>query len=177
MAALRPEGKPGSDDGPSRSGVWLRRAIVAAIGGLVLVFLPIYLWMLWGMAHPGYGPVIEGTLNDGGPPRRITSTVTLQLTIVQVDWSKFVQAVDKFAAKHGLVDDRTGFREQVSELQLSALRYNGKDANLEISRTIKANDPMSEVQVRIDEVDGSAAGERLKIAFENEVIRATGFGG
>lgn len=177
MATLRSEGKPGPNDGPSRSGVWLRRAIVATIGGLVLVFLPIYLWMLWGMAYPGYGPVNEGTLNDGGPPRRITSTVTLQLTIVQADWSRFVQAVDKFAAKHGFVDDRTGFREQVSELQLSALRYEGKAANLKIRRTIKANGPMSEIQVRIDEIDGSAAGERLKVTFENEVIRAGGFGG
>lgn len=177
MAALGPEGKPGSDDGPSRSGVWLRRAIVATISGLVLVSLPIYFRILWGIAHPGWGPVIEGTLNDGGPPRRITSTVTLQLTIVQADWSRLVQAVDKFAAKHGLVDDRTGSRHQVSELQVSTLRYNGKDANLEISRTIKANDPMSEIQVKIVEIDGSAAGERLKVAFENEVIRATGFGG
>ena len=103
-------------------------------------------------------------------------TVTLQLTIVQADWSRFVPAVDKFAAKHGLVDDRTGFREPVSELQRLALRDNGKDANLKSSTTIKANDPMSEIeiQVRIDEIDGSAAGERLKIAFENEVIRATG---
>jgi hypothetical protein len=58
-----------------------------------------------------------------------------------------------------------------------ALRYNGKDANLKISRTIKANDPTSGIQVRIDEIDGSAAGERLKVAFENEVIRTGGFGG
>lgn len=103
--------------------------------------------------------------------------MTIRLTIVQADWSRFVQVVDKFAAKHGLVDDRTGFRHQVSELQLSALRYNGKDANLKISRTIKANDPMSEIQVTIDEIDGSGAGERLQAAFENEVIRAGGFGG
>lgn len=168
MAPLRRNEEPGWDDGPSRPGVAGRRIVIFLISGLLLVSTPVFLLILWGMADPTYGPAVV---------KRTTWSWSHTLNVGQGDWSRLVRAADEFATPRGLVDKQTGSLVPTSELRRSRVSYESPDAELEIERnTTKANADITEIHVRIREFDGSGAGQRLKSAFENDVIRAGRFG-
>jgi hypothetical protein len=94
------------------------------------------------------------------------------LTIEGHDWSRFVQAVDKFALEHQLVDDHWAN----TELRQTYFSYTGKEADLTFIRKATAADaPSIAIDVEILEI-AQGGGERLKAAFENEVIHAGRFG-
>lgn len=142
--------------------------MIVVMSSLLLVSTTFFLWMLWGMANPSHGP---------GTVKLTTSTWTINLNIGRNDWSRLVQAADKLAIQHGLVDDQTGSLFKTSELRLSSVSYESKDVELKVERKIaEPNADTVEIRVRIREFDGSGAGQRLKAAFENDVIRAGRFG-
>jgi hypothetical protein len=167
MAALKPDVPPGWDDGPSRPGLRTRRTVIFVISGLLLVCTPIFLLMLWGMAHPSFGP---------GTVKPVTSTLTISLSIRQSEWSRLVQAADSFAIQHGLVDSQAANIQPSSELGLSRVRYEGSGADLEIGKTSETDVAALKIHIRIREFSGSGDGQHLKTAFENDVINAGRFG-
>ena len=173
MASLKPDLPPGWDDGPSRPGVATRRMVTFFISGLLLVSTPIVLLMLWGMAHPTFGP---------GTVKPVTSTVTIGLSIGRNEWPKLVQATDRLAIQHGLVDRQTGSLQPSSELRVSRVRYEGSGAELVVAKVATANAATTpnaatiEVHIEIREYSNSGEGQRLKTALENDVIKAGRFG-
>lgn len=166
MAPLNPDEPPGLDDGPSRPGIGLRRTVIVLISGLLLVSIPVFVFIVWAMMHPTYGP---------GTVKTVTSTWTITLTMRQNEWSRLVQATDSFAARHELIDRQAGFISPSSELRISRLHYENSDADLMVAKT-EAKDSTAEIHVTIREFSGSGVGQRLKIAFETDVVRAGRFG-
>lgn len=146
----------------------MRRAVSVVMITLLVVSTIFFLWLLWGMANPSHGP---------GTVKLTTSTWTINLNIGRNDWSRLVQAADRFAIQHGLIDEQMRSLVPTSELRRSSVNYESKDAELKIERkTTEADTATVEIRVRIREFDGSGAGQRLKSAFENDVIRAGRFG-
>lgn len=167
MASLKPDVPPGWDDGPSRPGVKTRRTVIFVISGLLLVCTPVVLLMFWGMVHPSFGP---------GTVKPVTSTLTFSLSIGRSDWSRLVQATDRFAIQHGLVDSQGSSLQPSSELGLSRVRYEGSGADLAIAKTAETNVATMKIHITIREFSGSGDGQRLKAAFEKDVISAGRFG-
>lgn len=144
----------------------MRRAVIVAISGLLLVSIPAFLLIVWGMMHPIFGP---------GIVKPVTSTLTISLSIHRNDWSRLVQAADRFAIQHDLVDSQPGSTMPASELRFSRVRYESPDADLMVEKT-KTSASTLEIHITIREFYGSGGGQRLKAAFENDVVRAGGFG-
>jgi len=167
MAPLKPDVPSGWDDGPSRPGVKARRTVIFVISGLLLASTPIVLLMLWGMAHPTFGP---------GTVKPVTSTLTINLSIGRNEWSRLVQAADRFAIQHGLVDSQTGSLQPSSELRVSRVHYEGRGAELKMAKMAETNAVTIRIHIEIREFSGSGEGQRLKAPFENDVIRAGRFG-
>lgn len=145
----------------------MRRTVIFVISGLLLVCTPVFLLMLWGMANPSFGP---------GTVKPVTATLTISLSISRSEWSRLVQAADSFAIQHGLVDSQAGRIQPSSELRLSRVQYEGSGADLEIGKTSETNVATTTIHIRIREFSGSGEGQRLKAAFENDVINAGRFG-
>jgi hypothetical protein len=118
------------------------------------------------MMHPSYGP---------GTVKPVTSTLTISLSIDRNDWSRLVQAADRFAIQHGLIHSQAGSLAS-SELRLSRVRYEANGADLEIERMAETNVSTTKIHIKIREFSHSGDGQRLKAAFENEVITAGRFG-
>jgi hypothetical protein len=181
MAPLRPEDESGWDDGPSRSGVGVRRAIVVVIAAMLLVAIPLFLLLLWKMASPDpslFGANISNPLGGGNsrsPSRTIVSTSTINLTIDGADWRRFVQAVDRFALEHRLADDMRALTVPSGELGTTWFWFAGQDADLSFNRQTKQSDAAF-VKIEANFYGfAPGAGERLKAAFEEEVIRGGRF--
>ena len=166
MAPLSPQEPSGLDDGPSRPGAGLRRTVLVLISGLLLVSIPAFLLIVWGMMHPTFGP---------GTVKPVTLTLTITLSMRRDDWSRLVQASDKFAIQHDLIDAQPVSNSPVSELRLSRVRYESSDAELTVAKT-ETNASTIEIRITIREFSGSGAGQRLKAAFETDVVRAGKFG-
>jgi hypothetical protein len=144
----------------------MRRTVIVLISGLLLVSIPAFLFIVWGMMHPTFGP---------GTVKPVTSTWTITLSMPRNEWSRLVQATDRFAIQHDLIDSQAGSISPGSELRLSRVHYENRDADLEIAKT-ETNASTVEVHVTIREFSGSGAGQRLKVAFETDVVRAGKFG-
>lgn len=170
MTPRRPDEEPGWDDGPSRPGRGLRRTIIVVIVGLLLLAGPPGLLMLLGTAFPWLG---EGKVAN--VPSRLTSSLTFKLTVSPDDWSRFVDASDAFAIKHGLADIVAPSSRPIGNLRF--VTYEGKEALLSINRS-DAEKPVAGVPIWIfiHEIRGSGVGPELKAAFEKEVIQAGRFG-
>ncbi len=110
------------------------------------------------------------------PVKPVTSTLTISRSIDRNDWSRLVQAADRFAIQHGLVDYNMGFLQPLSELRLSRVHYEADGADLEIKKVAEKNAATIEIHVQIREFSGSGDGQRLKEAFEKDVINAGRFG-
>lgn len=170
MAPLRPDEDPGWDDGPSRPGYGLRRTVIIAIVGLLLVTGPPAVLMLVGTAFPWLFQKEAAHV-----PSRITSSLKLSLTIAPDDWPRFVQAADKFAARQGLSDRIPDSTSPVSELRF--IRYEGREAILGIYPSKRERPtPVISLNIDIHEIAGSGTGQALRTAFEKEVIQAGRFG-
>jgi len=165
MAALKPDVPPGWDDGPSRPGLRTRRTVIFVISGLLLVCTPIFLLMLWGMAHPSFGP---------GTVKPVTSTLTISLSIRQSEWSRLVQAADSFAIQHGLVDSQAAHIQPSSELGLSRVRYEGSGADLVVplGGLVDLAKECAKLTKELGEVDKQLAGARARLSNEKFVASA-----
>jgi hypothetical protein len=144
----------------------MRRTVIILISGLLLVSVPAFLLIVWGMMHPTFGP---------GTVKPVTSTLTITLSMPRNEWSRLVHASDRFALQHDLVDGQAGSLSPASELRLSRVRYESSDAELTIAKT-ETNGSTLEIHVTIREFSGSGAGQRLRTAFETDVVRAGRFG-
>jgi len=140
--------------------------VLVLISGLLLVSIPAFLLIVWGMMHPTFGP---------GTVKPVTLTLTITLSMRRDDWSRLVQASDKFAIQHDLIDAQPVSNSPVSELRLSRVRYESSDAELTVAKT-ETNASTIEIRITIREFSGSGAGQRLKAAFETDVVRAGKFG-
>jgi hypothetical protein len=181
MGPLRPKDEAGWDDGPSRPGVSVRRAIVVVIAAMLLVAIPLFLLLLWKMASPDpslFGANTSNPLGGGSsrsPSRTIISTSTISLTIDGADWRRFVQAVDRFALDHRLADDMRALTVPSGDLGITWFWFTGQDADLSFNRKTKqAEATLVEIEARFYGF-APGAGERLKAAFEEEVIRSGRF--
>jgi hypothetical protein len=170
MTPPRPDDELGWDDGPSRPGRRLRRTVIAVIVGLLLLSGPLGLLMLLGTAFPWLGEKKAAYV-----PSRLTSVLTLKLTIAPDDWPRFVQASDAFAIKYGLADTVAPSARPIGNPQF--VTYEGKEAVLSINRS-NTEKPMVRTPIWIDihEIRESGVGPELKAAFEKEVIKAGRFG-
>lgn len=168
MNPRSPDDEPGWDDGPSRPGRGLRRTVIIVIVGLLLLSGPPGVLMILGTAFPWLG---EKKVAD--VPSRLTSVLTLKLTIAPDDWPRFVHASDTFAIKYGLADTVAPSERPIAN---PFVTYEGKDALLSIHRS-NTEKPVVRVPIWIDihEIRGSGVGPELKAAFEKEVIRGGGF--
>ena len=119
------------------------------------------------MVHPSFGP---------GTVKPVTSTLTISLSIRRNEWSRLVQAADRFAIQHGLVDSQGVSIQPSSELRLSRVSYEGSGAELKIQKMTESNVAAIKIHIEIREFFGSGDGQRLKAAFENDVINAGRFG-
>jgi hypothetical protein len=144
----------------------MRRTVIVLISGLLLVSIPAFLFIIWGMMHPTYGP---------GMVKPVTSTSTITLSMRPDKWSRLVQAADRFARQHDLVDAQAGSLLPSSELRLSRVRYESKDADLTIEKAGTTGSNL-EIRVTIREFSGSGAAQRLMAVFEADVVRAGRFG-
>lgn len=158
----------------------MRRAVVIVIAAMLLVAVPLFLLLLWNMARPDpslYGRVTSNPLagSSRSPARTIISTSTISLTIDGADWRRFVQAVDKFAIEHHLADDMRALTVPGSDLGIKWFFFTGRDADMSVNRKkVEVDVPTMEIEARFHGFSPGAA-ERLKNAFEHEVIRVGRF--
>lgn len=158
----------------------MRRVVVIVIAAMLLVATPLLLLLLWNVARPDPGLYGRGTSNplagsSRSPSRTILSTSTISLTIDGADWRRFVQAVDRFALEHHLADDMRALTVPGGDMGIKWFFFTGRDADMSVNRKrVEADVPTMEIEARFHGFS-PGAGERLKDAFEHEVIRAGRF--
>ena len=164
---------PGNDDGPSRPGIGLRRTVIVVISGLLIICTPFVAWVYWGMARPGPGPFSSPRPSEPYRPAELVATVSL--VVARVDQYRFVEAVDRFAFGRGFADDGHLTGPPIRESPLVSLAYKTGQTEIKIRNT--SSEPTVLVVGFYERAGAEAgAGQRLRAAFEDNVIRAGGFG-